>query len=164
MIAEAKALADKLNSPSDWAIVGAAATIGAAVDGAINILPIPFFSPGVCALLAASSALSIKRGLESAAGGLQRRRRAGVVAREAAKCQESFEEIGLAEEWDDFKLDLELASDPSEAEAIIRRARSFARNRRGFAVASSAKVVRDYLPAGWFGGGESTGGGGGETS
>lgn len=55
-----------LNSPSDWFVVLGAGVAGLVLDGAANIVPLPFFSPGICAATAAATALSIKRGLESA--------------------------------------------------------------------------------------------------
>ena len=122
MIAEAKALADRLNSPSDWSIVLGAATIGGAVDGAINILPIPFFSPGVCALFAASTALSIKRGVEAALLGRSERRKLVILNKEVARCIKQIEDGGEEGEAQDWAWEIELAkSDAVALEALIRK-------------------------------------------
>lgn len=65
MLGDAKDLLEKLNSPSDWAIVGAATLTGFVVDAAIDIVPLPIFSPGVCGLTMAGAALTLKRGWEA---------------------------------------------------------------------------------------------------
>jgi hypothetical protein len=65
MFGELKEILSKLNSASDWAVVGAAAVVGFSFDAAINIVPLPVFSPGVCGATAAGSALSAKRGWEA---------------------------------------------------------------------------------------------------
>jgi hypothetical protein len=65
MFGEIRELAKQLNTSSDVAVVGGAGLIGFVVDAAINIVPIPIFSPGVCGITAAGGALALKRGWEA---------------------------------------------------------------------------------------------------
>lgn len=83
MLNETKELIRQLNSPADWAVVLGAGTAGLVLDGAINIVPIPFFSPGVCGLTAASSALAAKRGWEAARQSQRESRLVGALQKEA---------------------------------------------------------------------------------
>lgn len=124
MIEGAKAIADRLNSPSDWAIVGSAAVTGAAVDGAINLLPMPFFSPGVCALLAAGGALSLKRGAEAFIEGRRANRRHRKLLVEGNRCIDQLAAAGRDQAAEDLHWEIEFARDnPTELESIVREAR-----------------------------------------
>jgi len=125
MINDAKAILDRLNSPSDWAVVVGAAVAGLVLDGAINILPMPFFSPGICALVAGSATLSLKRGGEAWMDSRRQSRRTGVLAREAERCLEAYERLGDTTHAEDLRLELELARGDSAAfEKVVRDARS----------------------------------------
>src|SRR5688572_9748109 len=65
MIGDLREVLKSLNSASDWAVVGAAAIAGFVADAAINIVPLPVFSPGVCGVTAAGAALTAKRAWEA---------------------------------------------------------------------------------------------------
>ena len=54
-------------SSSDWAVFLGAATVGLVVDGAWNIISAPFFTPPICASVAASTAMTLKKGFEARA-------------------------------------------------------------------------------------------------
>lgn len=65
MLGDLKEIIGQLNSASDVAVVGTAALVGFVADAAINIVPLPVFSPGVCGVTAAGAALSGKRAWEA---------------------------------------------------------------------------------------------------
>jgi len=118
-------LLEKLNSPLDWALVLGAATLGLVVDGAINIVPIPFFSPGICGLVAGSATLSAKRGVEAVAGNTRKRRKRTIILNEIDRLCAALNENGYEIAAHNLKIDAELAQDDLSAlENVLRSARS----------------------------------------
>lgn len=85
MIDDIKEVLGSLNSPADWAIVGAAGLAGFVLDAAINIVPLPIFSPGVCGATAAGMALTAKRGFEARQQSQRRARLIALYADEARR-------------------------------------------------------------------------------
>lgn len=132
MISDAKEIIDRLNSASDWAVVGGAATIGLVADGAINILPFPFFTPGMTALAAAGAALSLKRGLEGSVESLRVARRKRILRREIQRCMDALS--GSAESSkEEFEWRLQIDGDDMAAlEELARDARELCRTRRQY--------------------------------
>ena len=125
MIEDASKIIESLNSPSDWAIVLGAATIGFVLDGAINIVPIPFFSPGVCGLSAASAALSLKRSAEAVTETKRLQRRRQVLLAEANRCGKAFAEHGDDQAVRDLTWKLELdGGDVEKLELVVLEARA----------------------------------------
>lgn len=150
MIEEAKAIADRLNSPSDWAVVGLASVAGAAVDGAINILPMPFFSPGVCALLAAGGSLSLKRAAEATLDAKRANNRKRKLLKEGERCLEWLERTGRDAEAEDLRWEIDLVRDNlQELEKLIRDAR---RETKGLSLENLTNqgALREQVLRGWF--------------
>src|SRR5437867_3638839 len=104
MITDANSLLDKLNSPSDWAFVLGAGVVGFVLDGAINIIPIPFFSSGICALTAASATLALKRGAEAAAFDRRKGRRRKILTRQVERYIREFRNDGQEGAAEDLTL------------------------------------------------------------
>jgi hypothetical protein len=129
MIEEGKAIVAQLNSPSDWAIVGGAAVLGLVLDGAINIIPLPFFSPGVCALTAAGATLSAKRGAEALSARKSLAKRHVTLSREAQRCLSELGSRGESVAVDELSWRLRLDGGNTESlEAIVRDARDSLRD------------------------------------
>lgn len=129
MIEEAKTIIAQLNSPSDWAFVGTAAVLGLVLDGAINIVPLPFFSPGVCALTAAGATLSAKRGTEALSARNSLAKRHVTLSREAERCLVELRSRGETAAVDELSWRLRLDGGNTETlEAIVRDARDSLRD------------------------------------
>jgi hypothetical protein len=145
MINDARAVLDRLNSPSDWALVLGAGTLGLVLDGAINVVPLPFFSPGICALTAASAMLSVKRGLEAAWSEKAKRRKTSILQREASRCAERLRERGDELAADEFEFDVMLAANDDQAlELLVRDARYQRRHLEGYAFRGALATARFY--------------------
>jgi hypothetical protein len=93
MIGDLEKLLERLNSKSDWAVVGAAGLFGFVADAAINIVPLPIFSPGTCGLTAAGIALTAKRGWESVIEENQKEKQLRLYLKEASHLIREAEEI-----------------------------------------------------------------------
>lgn len=147
MISDAKEIIERLNSPSDWAVVGGAATVGLVADGTVNILPFPFFSPGMCALAAAGAALSIKRGAEASLEQWHLSRRRTKLRREARRCIETLS-VASDPVADDLKWRLELDGDDMQAlEELVREARGAVKMRAAYSLRDLefAAVMQDIM-------------------
>lgn len=119
-----KQVMDSLNSPADWAIVLAAGTIGLVVDGAINIIPIPFFSPGICGGIAASTALTIKRSFDAAIQHRRKKRRWSMLDEEASLCLKQLDHLENRIEFEKFRFEQRLLMDDADGiEKLIRKTR-----------------------------------------
>jgi hypothetical protein len=128
MISDAKEVIAQLNSPSDWALIGGAMTAGFILDGAINIVPLPFFSPGVCALAAGSIMLTLKRSVEASQSALRNRGKIGLLEREAVYCIETLRANGDDGKADDLAWDIAMnKGDTAALTAIVTQARIKAR-------------------------------------
>jgi hypothetical protein len=124
MIEGAKDIIAQLNSPSDWAVVGGAAVLGFVVDGAINIIPLPFFSPGVCGISAAGIMLSTKRGAEALSNRRAVEERRRILLKEAARCGEELDLRGETAAVEELSWRLKLDGSNTELlESIVREAR-----------------------------------------
>lgn len=93
MIGDLEKLLERLNSKSDWAVVGAAGLVGFLADAAINIVPLPVFSPGTCGLAAAGIALTAKRGWESLIEDRQKQQQLRLYVDEASHLIREAEEM-----------------------------------------------------------------------
>lgn len=129
MIEDAKGIIEQLNSPSDWSLVGGAAVLGLVLDGAINIVPLPFFSPGVCAVTAAGIVLSAKRGVEAISARKSLEKRHVALSREAQRCIRELNTRGEEVVVDELNWRLQLDGDDTESlEDIVRDARESLRD------------------------------------
>ena len=125
MIDGAKEIVSSLNSPSDWAVVGTAASLGFILDGAINIVPIPFFSPGMCALAAAGLSLSFKRGVEDYIGRARGRTRYHLLMNEFDRCMADLIAQGKDAQASSYLWECKLAAhDVAAIETIVRSMRT----------------------------------------
>lgn len=121
-----KDLISKLNSPSDWAVVLGAGTLGLVVDGAINIIPIPFFSPGICGAVAASTALTLKRSWEAIALENKQGDSMHFWRQQANELIHAFEASGRIREAEDLRFEVDaLRASPNLdlLEKAVREAR-----------------------------------------
>jgi hypothetical protein len=125
MFGDLKEIISQLNSKSDWAVVGTAGIVGFVVDAAIDIIPIPIFSPGVCGVTAAGTALSAKRGWEAT---IQSRRDKAAMddyrweANRIAGLLEENNDIPTAE-WLKFQIQVaKQKGDPSILQSAIEKA------------------------------------------
>jgi len=124
MIDDLGKIVENLNSPSDWAIVMGAATVGFVLDGAINIVPVPFFSPGICGLSAGSAAFSLKRTWDFGKQVKKEARRRHVLFVEARRCADELAKQGDKKGMEELRWNLELdGSDLQKLEGIVRDAR-----------------------------------------
>ncbi len=124
---DVKELLANLNSKSDWAIVGAAGLLGFVMDAAINIAPLPIFTPGTCGLTAAGAALAAKRGWEARQEATKNAQLLSLYYYEADRLLAEFgKESPRVAEIDALRFDLRVAlaaSDLPGIRAVIERAR-----------------------------------------
>lgn len=124
MIEDFAKIVNNLSSPSDWAVVMGAATAGFILDGAINIVPIPFFSPGICGLSAASAAFSAKRGWDSYRHTRQISTKRNILLTEGQRCIEKLSSRGDELDASDLKWNIEMCGDDiAKLEDLIQDAR-----------------------------------------
>lgn len=83
-----------VNSPLDWAIVLGAGTVGFTLDAAVNIVPIPIFSPGVCGVTAMTTALTVKKAADAAQSARRQRKLAELAIVRASHLVRQLEEQG----------------------------------------------------------------------
>ena len=118
MLGDIKDVLANLNSPSDWAIVGAAGLLGFTLDAAINIVPLPIFSPGVCGATAAGAALPAKRGWDADQLRKRNRRLLDLYRQEARHIAEELDARGLTFEARSLLFDAEVAAAEGDIAAI----------------------------------------------
>lgn len=114
-----------VNSTLDWAIVLGAGTLGFTLDAAINIVPVPVFSPGVCGLTAMTSALAAKKAVDAATSARRQKRLAELALRKAQELVDQHAAWGDHQTADELMYLLERARiDPAVLvvldEAILR--------------------------------------------
>lgn len=126
MINEAREIIKQLNSPADVAIVGAAALLGFTLDAAINIMPIPIFSPGVCGFTSAGAALTAKKAWDA-------KRLAERLAADAADREGKHERL----------LDLAVLEAERVEKALRQNNMTKAADRLNFEVRAS-KITKDH--------------------
>lgn len=121
MLGDLKDIIKQLNSASDVAVVGTAAIVGFVADAAINIVPLPIFTPGVCGVTAAGVALSAKRGWEAKVQARRSRNALTAYRWEAEKIADRLEakrKIAMAE-W--LRFQATVAIEENDA-ALLRSA------------------------------------------
>lgn len=115
-----------LNSPLDWFAVLGAGTLALVLDGAFDIVPLPFFSPGICAVVAAAATLTVKRGVEAREQAQRRAAAKKFWSDQAIEVAERLKQQGDARAADDLMLEIGASSvggDLSMLESAVRHAR-----------------------------------------
>ncbi|MCA1662117.1 MAG: hypothetical protein LC648_08175 [Novosphingobium sp.] len=127
MIGDLREVLKSLNSASDWAVVGAAAIAGFVTDAAINIVPLPVFSPGVCAVTAAGAALTAKRALEARVQSTREEKTLGLYVAEAGRIADLLEARKKLAAAEALRFEIAIAKaqqTPEDLRAALERARA----------------------------------------
>jgi hypothetical protein len=108
-----------VNSPWDWAIAIGAGTLGFSLDAAINIVPFPVFSPGVCGVTAITSSMALKKSFDAAQGAGRRKRLNDLIFRRALDLVDEAKRRGDHPRADYLIYLMERAKiDPAQIEAL----------------------------------------------
>jgi hypothetical protein len=99
---------EKLNTPSDWALVLGFSTLAFVMDAAVDLVPLAAFSPAICAAVAAATTLALKRSFEALRESAERRRRTHLIRDEALRCAELMKVISSEEGYRAILFDVDL--------------------------------------------------------
>lgn len=121
---ELKSVLEKLNSPSDWALVLGFSTLAFVLDAAIDAIPLTLFTPAICAAVAASTTLAVKRAWEAVHERAEFNRQLEMVREEAVRCAELMRSVSSEEDYRAIRFDIEQYRDSlSQLRYILKQLR-----------------------------------------
>ena len=127
-------VAKRLDEPLDWVVVGGSALAALVLDGILDLLPGPFFTPLASAFAAAVLGLVVKRGFDARRLAVRRSKLRSLLTAEIARIAAELTTQGSSDAASDLLLDRDLAllnDDLSRLEHVLRDARSMHKAGKG---------------------------------
>jgi hypothetical protein len=134
---------EKLNTPSDWALVLGCSTLAFVLDAALDFVPLTAFSPPICAAVTAAATLALKRSFEALRESAERRRRTHLIRNEALRCAELMKVISSEEGYRAILFDVDLyKNDFGALRSILSKLRENLELREPYTVAREVRQRR----------------------